>query len=152
VAVAFVSSSSGAQAHTEISDERPRFDPVRVFLGPVPGWKGPVLAARSGGGAEGAALPADAKAYVGEKVDAAEGASANGAEPNAPAVLKRAVRTPHLAHGPKARLKLVRHAALEAKSPKKPAVAKAAAVAVGADAKGQNAKALKKDVKSGTGQ
>jgi D-alanyl-D-alanine carboxypeptidase len=152
VVVAFVPSSSGALAHTEISDERPRFDPVRVFLGPVPGWKGPVLAARSGGGAEGAALPADAKAYVGEKVDAAEGASTNGAEPNAPAVLKRAVRTPHLTHGPKARLKPVRHAALEAKSPKKPAVAKAAAVAVGPAAKGQNAKALKKDVKSATGQ
>jgi hypothetical protein len=38
-------------AHTELSDERVRqqtrsrrrFDPVRVFLGPAPGWKGPVL-------------------------------------------------------------------------------------------------------------
>jgi D-alanyl-D-alanine carboxypeptidase len=30
-------------AHTELSDERVHFDPVRVFLGPTPGWKGPVL-------------------------------------------------------------------------------------------------------------
>jgi D-alanyl-D-alanine carboxypeptidase len=30
-------------AHTELSDERVHFDPVRVFLGPAPGWKGPVL-------------------------------------------------------------------------------------------------------------
>jgi len=30
-------------AHTELSNERVHFDPVRVFLGPAPGWKGPVL-------------------------------------------------------------------------------------------------------------
>jgi D-alanyl-D-alanine carboxypeptidase len=30
-------------AHSELSDERAHFDPVRVFLGPGPGWKGPVL-------------------------------------------------------------------------------------------------------------
>jgi hypothetical protein len=29
---------------TELSNERVHFDPVRVFLGPAPGWKGPVLA------------------------------------------------------------------------------------------------------------
>ena len=33
-------------AHTELSDERIRFDPVRVFIGPAPGWKGPVLGVR----------------------------------------------------------------------------------------------------------
>ena len=33
-------------AHTELSDERVHFDPVRVFVGPAPGWKGPVLGAR----------------------------------------------------------------------------------------------------------
>jgi D-alanyl-D-alanine carboxypeptidase len=32
-----------APAHTEVSNERVHFDPVRVFLGPAPGWKGPVL-------------------------------------------------------------------------------------------------------------
>ena len=30
-------------AHTELANERVHFDPVRVFLGPAPGWKGPVL-------------------------------------------------------------------------------------------------------------
>ena len=30
-------------AHTELSSERVHFDPVRVFLGPAPDWKGPVL-------------------------------------------------------------------------------------------------------------
>jgi D-alanyl-D-alanine carboxypeptidase len=33
-------------AHTELPDGRIHFDPVRVFLGPAPGWKGPVLGAR----------------------------------------------------------------------------------------------------------
>ena len=35
-----------APAHTVLSDERIRFDPVRVFVGPAPGWKGPALGAR----------------------------------------------------------------------------------------------------------
>src|SRR5579863_9148233 len=30
-------------AHAELSNERVHFDPVHVFLGPAPGWKGPVL-------------------------------------------------------------------------------------------------------------
>ena len=30
-------------AHTELSSERVHFDPVRVFVGPAPGWQGPVL-------------------------------------------------------------------------------------------------------------
>ena len=47
VSVAAVSTAGGEQTHTQLSDERPRFDPVPVFIGPVPGWKGPVLAARS---------------------------------------------------------------------------------------------------------
>jgi D-alanyl-D-alanine carboxypeptidase len=33
-------------AHTELPDERIRFDPVPVYIGPAPGWKGPVLGAR----------------------------------------------------------------------------------------------------------
>jgi D-alanyl-D-alanine carboxypeptidase len=37
--------------HTELSDERIRFDPVRVFIGPAPDWKGPVLGARPAGAA-----------------------------------------------------------------------------------------------------
>ena len=33
-------------AHTELTDERIRFDPVPVYIGPAPGWKGPALGAR----------------------------------------------------------------------------------------------------------
>ena len=120
-----------------LSDERPHFDPVPVFIGPVAGWTGPVLAARSTA-APGAALPADAKAYVGEKADATEDESASGQETNAPAVLNHVVRTPQLTHRPRAGPKPARNASLEGKSPKKPAVEKA--------------NALKKDAKSTTSE
>jgi D-alanyl-D-alanine carboxypeptidase len=33
-------------AHTELPSGRIHFDPVRVFLGPAPGWNGPVMGAR----------------------------------------------------------------------------------------------------------
>jgi D-alanyl-D-alanine carboxypeptidase len=33
-------------AHTVLPDGRIRFDPVPVYVGPAPGWKGPVLGAR----------------------------------------------------------------------------------------------------------
>jgi D-alanyl-D-alanine carboxypeptidase len=32
--------------HTELTNERIRFDPVPVYIGPAPGWKGPALGAR----------------------------------------------------------------------------------------------------------
>jgi D-alanyl-D-alanine carboxypeptidase len=32
--------------HTELTNERIRFDPVHVYIGPAPGWKGPALGAR----------------------------------------------------------------------------------------------------------
>jgi D-alanyl-D-alanine carboxypeptidase len=38
-----------AATHTQLSDEKIRFDPVPVFLGPAPGWKGPALGARPTG-------------------------------------------------------------------------------------------------------
>jgi D-alanyl-D-alanine carboxypeptidase len=41
----------GPVAHTELSDERIHFDPVRVFIGPAPGWTGPALGARAVGAA-----------------------------------------------------------------------------------------------------
>ncbi len=108
----------GGVTHTQLSDERPVFDPVPVFIGPVAGWKGPVLGARSLGAAT-AGLPSDAKAYSAVKPDALGGAAAEGDAPNAPTVLQGAVRTPHLtAHGRKS----VRHSAARAKGPKKPAV------------------------------
>jgi D-alanyl-D-alanine carboxypeptidase len=37
--------SAPAVAHTELTNERIRFDPVPVYIGPAPGWKGPVLGA-----------------------------------------------------------------------------------------------------------
>ena len=32
--------------HTELTNERIRFDPMPVYIGPAPGWKGPALGAR----------------------------------------------------------------------------------------------------------
>src|SRR5260370_36590918 len=61
--------ASIAPTHTEISDQRPVFNPVPVFVGPVAGWTGPVLAARPRGAAPGAA-PDEAKAYSAEKPNA----------------------------------------------------------------------------------
>ena len=82
--------AGAAPAHTVLSDERPQFEPIPVFVGPAPGWKGPVLAARQGTGA----LPKDAKAYAADAPDSlVEKASADG-QASAPAVLKGAVRNP----------------------------------------------------------
>ena len=147
--VVSASAGGGEPTHTEIGDERPRFDPVPVFIGPAPGWKGPVLAARPSGATD-AALPAEAKAYVGEKTDAEDGAPASGEATTAPAVLKRAVRTPHFAHGPKAVPRSVQNATREAKPPRKPAGGKAAGVEGGKDTKAEKAKVLKTDVKPAT--
>jgi len=85
-----------APAHTVLSDERIRFDPVRVFVGPVPGWKGPVLGAR----------PTGATTASND---------AQGAEANAPA-------SPHAG---KSRQKLFRHAALRTTATQKLVAAKA---------------------------
>jgi D-alanyl-D-alanine carboxypeptidase len=38
-----------APAHTLLSNERPHFDPVQVFIGPAPGWNGPALGPRPTG-------------------------------------------------------------------------------------------------------
>ena len=86
--------AAGQPTHTELLSGQPRFEPVKVFIGPAPGWTGPVLAARATVPAT-ATLPADAKAYTAEKTTGVDAATGSG-EPNAPAVLKRAVRTPRL--------------------------------------------------------
>jgi D-alanyl-D-alanine carboxypeptidase len=39
--------------HTELSDDRIHFDPVPVYIGPAPGWKGPALGPRREAGAAG---------------------------------------------------------------------------------------------------
>jgi len=80
-----------APAHTVLSDERIRFDPVRVFVGPAPGWKGPVLGARPAG-------------------EASASTVAQSAETNAPES-PRGVRE-------KSRQKLVRHVAQKTTAPK----------------------------------
>jgi D-alanyl-D-alanine carboxypeptidase len=54
--------------HTQLTDERIRFDPVPVYVGPAPGWKGPALGARP-------ATPETAAA-PGAKTLAADNASA----------------------------------------------------------------------------
>jgi D-alanyl-D-alanine carboxypeptidase len=78
-------------AHTELSNERIRFDPVPVFLGPAPGWKGPALGARPTG--------------VATASDNPQGAAAS---------------APASPHGPssKSKPKPIRHAAAETKAQK----------------------------------
>ena len=137
VSVASVSTAGGEPTHTELSDERPHFDPVPVFIGPVPGWKGPVLAARPT--EENRRAAGRRQRLCRRKAPAADDESANGQEADAPAVLKRAVRAPSLAHGPKR----ARNAALDRKSSRTAAVAKAAVATSGKNV-------LKKDVKSTT--
>jgi hypothetical protein len=65
--------------------ERVHFEPIPVFVGPKPGWTGPVLAARRT-----VATPAEASAFTSEKSDPAEAAT----EPSAPAALQGAVHIP----------------------------------------------------------
>jgi hypothetical protein len=79
-----------------VADERVSFEPVKVFVGPLPGWTGPVLAARGGGGAEEDVSPVTA--YSGDKeAKPDEGASAPMALKSVvkpPAKLRRAHLTP----------------------------------------------------------
>ena len=74
--------ASAAPTRTVLSDERPEFDPVPVFIGPVAGWNGPVLGPRNASAV--AEAPSAAKAYAGDQPDALKNASATGA-PNATA-------------------------------------------------------------------
>jgi D-alanyl-D-alanine carboxypeptidase len=53
-------------AHTELPDGRIRFDPVPVYIGPAPGWKGPALGARPTT-TETAAAPGGAKTISAEQ-------------------------------------------------------------------------------------
>ena len=87
----FVAAAGGAPAHTQLSGEQPQFEPVAVFVGPIPGWNGPVLGPRDGAAVAG--LPDNAKAYAGDKSDAT-GTAAQPGEPDASQVLQGAVKTP----------------------------------------------------------
>jgi D-alanyl-D-alanine carboxypeptidase len=107
-----------APVHTILSDARPHFDPVRVFVGPAPGWTGPVLGPRPVG-ATVAAAPDGAKAFPAEAPaapDNAQGASA-AASPSAEA--QGDVKAPSVE---RAKPKLIRHAALRIKVQKASAV------------------------------
>jgi D-alanyl-D-alanine carboxypeptidase len=65
--------------------ERVHFEPIPVFVGPKPGWTGPVLAARRT-----VDTPAEASAFTSDKSVPSEGA----AEPSAPVALQGAVHIP----------------------------------------------------------
>src|SRR5271170_191047 len=65
--------------------ERVHFEPIPVFVGPKPGWTGPVLAARPTAG-----LSAEVSAFTSEKSPASETAT----EPSAPVALQGAVHIP----------------------------------------------------------
>jgi D-alanyl-D-alanine carboxypeptidase len=69
------------------------FDAEPIFIGPKPGWTGPVLAAKPTGADAGAGGPNAARAYVNDKPPLAEGAEAQGA----PAALKGALKPVKLA-------------------------------------------------------
>ena len=64
------------------------FDPEPIFIGPKPGWTGPVLAAKPTSNDAGAGSPDTARAYVNDKPPLAEGAEAQ----SAPAALKGALK------------------------------------------------------------
>ncbi len=142
--------ASGAPYHTELSDDRPHFDPIPVFIGPVAGWKGPVLGARPAGAAT-AALPADAKAYSAEKANAVDEQASPSGEPSAPTVLKGAVRTPLLTrHHPKAMKHVVASHVVASKAPEEPATKPAAGAKTGKGAKAAKAKSVEQKPKAGS--
>ncbi len=68
-----------------VADQKVSFEPVKVFVGPLPGWTGPVLAAR--GGDEEEASPVSA--YSSGDKDAKPEAAAS-----APLALKSVVKPP----------------------------------------------------------
>jgi D-alanyl-D-alanine carboxypeptidase len=69
------------------------FDPEPIFIGPKPGWTGPVLAAKPTSSDVGVGSPDTARAYATDKPPLAEGAEAQ----SAPAALKGALRPVKLA-------------------------------------------------------
>ena len=64
------------------------FDPIPVFVGPKPGWTGPVLAARAPDKAPADGSAPIASAYAGDKPSVVEGADAQ----SAPIALQGALR------------------------------------------------------------
>jgi D-alanyl-D-alanine carboxypeptidase len=77
-------------ARTQLSNERVRFDPVPVYIGPAPGWKGPALGARRTT-TESAAAPDGAKTVSAASVVAntPEGDASAPTQPSPNSKLKR---------------------------------------------------------------
>jgi D-alanyl-D-alanine carboxypeptidase len=70
-------------AHTELTNERIRFDPVPVYIGPAPGWKGPALGARRTT-TETAAAPGGPKTISADNSSAAATTPEGDASPSVP--------------------------------------------------------------------
>jgi D-alanyl-D-alanine carboxypeptidase len=103
-----------APAHTLLSNQRPHFDPVRVFVGPAPGWQGPALGPRPTG-ATASAAPNGAQAPSAPGATAPDTAQGAAVEANAPAALPDARK---MSSADKLKTKLVRHAAVEIRAQK----------------------------------
>jgi D-alanyl-D-alanine carboxypeptidase len=118
----------GLTRHVALS-ETVDFTPVPVFIGPKPGWTGPVLAARAAGAPVVAAkaAPADLSAYAADKPQPLDAApAAPGADPDltAPVVLQGAVQTPDVKALKSAAKTKAAHAAAKPKAKRKAIVAK----------------------------
>ena len=88
-----------AQSNRVASSEPVYFTPVPVFIGPKPGWTGPVLAARAARPVAVVAAtktpPANVSAYAADKPQPVDGnAIPSASELTAPVVLQGAVQTP----------------------------------------------------------
>ena len=79
---------SKAPMTAEMAEQPVHFDPVPIFIGPKPGWTGPVLAARPVEKAPASGTPSVASAYAADKPSAVEGAPPE----SAPIALQSAVR------------------------------------------------------------
>jgi hypothetical protein len=90
--------------HTELPDGRIRFDPVPVYIGPAPGWKGPALGARPTA-TETAVAPGGAKIISAESASTvasrSEGDASAPIQPSSKSKLKLARRLEkRMAHKP----------------------------------------------------
>jgi D-alanyl-D-alanine carboxypeptidase len=82
-----------AQMTLEDAIKPVHFDPAPIFIGPKPGWTGPVLAAKPTSNDLDAGSPDTARAYATDKPSLAEGSDAQ----SAPAALKGALKPVKLA-------------------------------------------------------
>jgi hypothetical protein len=89
---AFAGPGSSAPEPMSFADAtRPvHFEPVPIFIGPIPGWTGPVLAAKPTDKDDATAPPVAARAYANDKPSLIDGADAQ----SAPAALQGAVKPP----------------------------------------------------------